>query len=316
MAHVSSGTRGSPGKARRFAVVLVTATLVLACHPKLPVQTHPPPAQWPHTVEHVIIVTIDGLRADEVGEEYTPNLQRMIDEGASTLSAQTVYPSLTLPAHTSLVTGLTPDQHHIRWNSYKPEMGDLTAATIFDVARENGMTTAFLSGKEKLRHIVQPDDVDLCSIEKRTDRAVMDEALGHLHSQRPNLMLVHLPDVDRAGHFAGWTSGRQRQTLKEADRLVGRLLESIEALEMGFSTVVIVAADHGGQDRHHKNIKDTDIVTIPWIVWGDSIEPRKLSPVSITATANTALRLLGIAPPRDWIAREVEAVPAGPSVAP
>jgi len=258
----------------------------------------------------VLIVTIDGMRADEVGEELTPNLLRMIDEGASTLQAQTVVPSLTLPAHSSLVTGLTPEHHHIWWNSYRPEMGDLTAETIFDIARQNGMTTAFLSGKEKLRHIVQPDDVDLCSIEKRPDGAVMDEALKYLYSKQPNLMLIHLPDVDRMGHFAGWASGRQRQALKEADRLVGRLLDAIENLEIRYSTVVVVVADHGGQDRHHKNTKDTDVITVPWIVWGDSIEPRAVAPVSITATANTALRLLGIDPPRDWIAREVEATPA------
>ena len=96
----------------------------------------------------------------------------------------------------------------------------------------------------------------------------------------------------------------------EADRHVGRLLDAIENLEIGFSTVVIVAADHGGEDRHHKNIKDTDVINVAWIVWGNSIEPREIAPVSITATANTALRLLGIAPPRDWIAREVEATPA------
>ena len=150
---------------------------------------------------------------------------------------------------------------------------------------------------------------------KRSDGEVMEEALEHLYSQRPNLMFVHLPDVDRAGHFAGWTSGRQRQTLQEADRLVGRLVEAIETLEIRYSTVLIVTADHGGQDRHHKNIKDTDVVNVPWIVWGDSIEPRMISPVSITATANTTLRLLGIDPPRDWIAREVEATPSAPPAA-
>jgi arylsulfatase A-like enzyme len=295
---------------RTAAIVLLSGALALACHPKLPVQTFPPPVHWPHTVEHVILVTVDGMRADEIGEELTPNLYRMINEGAWTLQGRTVVPSLTLPAHASLVTGLTPARHNIVWNSYKPEMGDLTAETIFDIARQNGLTTAFVSGKEKLRHIAQPDDVDLFSIEKRPDRAVMDEAIDHLYTVRPNLMLIHLPDVDRMGHFAGWTSGRQRQTLKEADRHVGRLLDAIENLEIRYSTVVIVAADHGGQDRHHKNVKDTDVITIPWIVWGDSIEPREIFPVSITATANTVLRLLGIDPPRDWIAREVEATPA------
>jgi predicted AlkP superfamily pyrophosphatase or phosphodiesterase len=306
MGQPSFGARESIG---RLGIVLLSGALAVTCHPKVPIQTFPPPAQWPHTVEHVIIVTIDGMRSDEIGEELTPNLSRMIGEGAWTLQAQTVVPSLTLPAHSSMVTGLTPARHNVVWNNYKPEMGDLTAETIFDIARQNGKTTAFVAGKEKLRHIVQPDDVDLWSIEKRSDRAVMDVALDLLYSERPNLMLIHLPDVDRMGHFAGWTSGRQRQTLTEADRHVGRLLDTIENLEIRYSTVVIVAADHGGEDRHHKNIKDTDIVNVAWIVWGDSIEPREISPVSITATANTALRLLGVAPPRNWIAREVEATP-------
>jgi arylsulfatase A-like enzyme len=239
----------------------------------------------------------------------------MVREGAATLSAQTVVPSLTLPAHCSLVTGLTPNRHHIMWNSYRPEMANLGATTIFDVARENGLTTAFVSGKEKLRHVVQPDDVDYCSIEKRADGAVMSDALDYFYDHRPNLIFVHLPDVDRYGHFAGWTSGRQRQALQEADRLVGRILDAIENLEIRHSTVVIATADHGGDGRHHNNVKDSDNRTVPWIVWGGSIEPTTLPPVAITATANTVLRLLGLDLPGEWVTREAASAPPSSSAA-
>jgi len=277
--------------------------------PKRAVLTHPPPLEWPGTVEHVVIVSIDGLAADEVGEDFTPVLMKMIAEGASTVAAQTVTPSLTLPAHTSMVTGLTPDQHRIKWNSYRPSLGNLLATTIFDVARDNGLTTAVFAGKDKLKHIVQKDDVDLWSIEKRNDREIMKEAIRHLHGDSPNLMLIHLPDVDRAGHFAGWKSGMQLGVVREADRLVGSLLDAIEVLEMRAKTAVIVTADHGGQGRHHSS-NDTDVRTVPWIVWGDSIAPRPLAPVSITATASTALRLLGIEIPGDWVVRDGASPPS------
>ena len=198
MTRVRCGPRFMLSLALVSCVVTLTA-LAPACNPKRPVITYPPPARWPGTIEHVIIVTIDGLRADEVGAEITPTLQRMIDEGVSTLAAQTVRPSLTLPAHASIVTGRTPDQHHVKWNSYRPDRGNLSAKTIFDVARENGMTTAVFAGKDKLKHIVQKGDVNACTIEQRNDRDVIREAIRYFHNEQPNLMLVHLPGVDRAG---------------------------------------------------------------------------------------------------------------------
>jgi predicted AlkP superfamily pyrophosphatase or phosphodiesterase len=308
--------RGRPAILSAMLVCIVTvAVLAQACNPKRPVTTHPPPSAWPGTVDHVIIVTIDGLRSDEVGEELTPTLQKMIDEGASTLAAQTVKPSLTLPAHTSMVTGLTPDQHHIKWNSYRPEYGDLSAESIFDIARKNGLKTAVFAGKDKLKHIVQKDDVDACTIESRNDRDVLREAIQYLHLEQPNLMLVHLPGVDRAGHFAGWTSDKQRAVIREVDSMVGWLLDAIETLELQASTVVIVTSDHGGQGRHHV-AKDHDNQTVPWIVWGGPIEPARIAPVSITATANTTLRLLGIELPDDWADREAASAPLAPATSP
>ena len=52
---------------------------------------------------HVIIIIVDGLRPDLITAERTPTLQRLVDEGASTLDAKTVRPSITLPAITSMI---------------------------------------------------------------------------------------------------------------------------------------------------------------------------------------------------------------------
>ena len=102
----------------------------------------------------------------------------------------------------------------------------VTADTVFDVARRNGMTTAFVSGKQKLQHIVQPDDVDLCSIKRRSDSAVMEEALGHLD----DAVQVHLPLARQAAHEVELHSREpvlERPTTTLVEIVVGDLLADL-----------------------------------------------------------------------------------------
>ena len=51
--------------------------------------------------EHVVVVSVDGLRADLVDRTPTPNPDLMIRTGARARAARTVMPAVTLPAHAS-----------------------------------------------------------------------------------------------------------------------------------------------------------------------------------------------------------------------
>jgi len=78
------------------------------------------PATAPALPQHVLIVTIDTLRADHLGcygDEHiaTPNVDRLAREGAIALEA-TVPAPITRPSHVSIFTGLYPAQHGIRDN--------------------------------------------------------------------------------------------------------------------------------------------------------------------------------------------------------
>ena len=64
-----------------------------------------------HGVRRVIIVVLDGLRADAVHLFPLPNMARLAELGAATFTARTVTPSVTAAAMTSLFTGVTPDVH-------------------------------------------------------------------------------------------------------------------------------------------------------------------------------------------------------------
>ena len=58
--------------------------------------------------QHVVVISIDGLRPDAIAASGAANLQRMMREGAYSLQARTIMPSRTLPSHTSMLTGVTP----------------------------------------------------------------------------------------------------------------------------------------------------------------------------------------------------------------
>src|SRR5882672_9857166 len=63
---------------------------------------------------HVILVSVDGLAAFYLEEPQAdmPTLRRLAQEGARA-RVRTVFPSMTWPAHTTIVTGVAPARHGV-----------------------------------------------------------------------------------------------------------------------------------------------------------------------------------------------------------
>jgi len=276
--------------------LLIVWLLSMGCsESRKPVELHPAPRELARA-DHVVIVVVDGLRADCIAPSVMPDLHRRLrEEAAYTLDAQTVRPGKTLPAHTSLVTGLTPEEHGVDWNNYRPELPPIDATTIFDVAHRAGRRTAIFAGKAKLLLIAPPDALDRRSIAERDDFEVLAEALQYIVEEQPQLTLIHLPDIDRIGHRTGWMRETQLAALRELDRRLAQLFAHLNELRRSGSWALILTADHGGAGFFHggKSLEET---TIPWMVWGDGVEPRELQPLSIRETAPTTLRILELAP--------------------
>jgi predicted AlkP superfamily pyrophosphatase or phosphodiesterase len=104
-------------------------------------------------VEHVVIVSIDGLRPDfYLGDYETPTLKTMMREGVYAREAESVFPSSTYPAHASILTGVRPWKHGIGANTQWGENGstrdwhwfakDLKSRTLWDAGREKGRKVA------------------------------------------------------------------------------------------------------------------------------------------------------------------------------
>ncbi|MCS7089164.1 MAG: alkaline phosphatase family protein [Verrucomicrobiota bacterium] len=274
-------------------------------------------------VPHVVIISMDGAAPWVVRHTPMPVVHQLFREGAATWDAETTRPTVTLPSHTSMLTGVGPARHGITWNDWRPTNGVVQVPTIFAAAKQTGLTTAMFVGKKKLLHLLQPGTVDHFDYagrawsaappaapgpfnEARLDhdgqpvtqaRAVARRAADFLQQRKPNLCFIHLGDPDVVGHKYGWGSPEQRRSLQDVDAAVEEILRSLRQAGLRSRTVVLITADHGGQGKGHSAGTLEDL-KIPWIAWGFGVRSgHRLSSVIHTCdTAATALWLLEAAP--------------------
>jgi arylsulfatase A-like enzyme len=301
--------------------LLAASTSGCAAHYVVAARDDAPKASMPQVsvTRHVVLVSIDGLRPDAIETYDTPTLRRLMREGSYSLEASTVMPSKTLPSHTSMLTGESPERHRVLWNNVATADAEIIELpTIFSVARANGYRTAAFFSKAKFSPLQRPGTLDYSQSPGgwwgrwSSDRTIGDIE-DYLQDARPNVLFVHLSDPDRAGHDSGWMSEDYGAAVTETDVALGRLLEAFDAGFGAGNYSVIVTADHGGHDRGHGTDDPRD-VTIPWIAWGRGVLASHLTnaTISTTDTASSVLWLLGLAEPTEWLGTPVLAAFGAP----
>jgi predicted AlkP superfamily pyrophosphatase or phosphodiesterase len=266
-----------------------------------------PPRPVPR-IQRVFIVSIDGLRPDLALRADTPTLHQMLKDASFTFWARTTAESVTLPSHTSMLTGVVPIRHEIQWNRDLPLEHPVYPSfpTLFELAHAAGYTTAMAAGKSKFIALAKPGTLDWSFIPTTStseDDLVTAHALEILQDHQPQVMFVHLPSVDNVGHAAGWATEKQLAAIANADHCVGQLLAKLDELNVRSATMVIITSDHGGAGLSH-GPDDPRSRHIPWIVQGPGI--RKNIDLTIYApltvdtedTFCTACYVLGIHPTR------------------
>jgi arylsulfatase A-like enzyme len=277
-------------------VLAVPALLGLACGgPGATLPTAAPiPVAVPTPVPSpkVVILSVDGLRADVFQQADIPNVRGLARRGAYTAREQSVIPPVTLPSHASMLSGVDPSVHKLLWDDYRPEKGYLTVPTIFTVAKASGLRTVMVVGKEKFKHLSAPGTVDTFILAAGGDDDVANEAIVQVQAGF-DLMFVHFPDVDLAGHAQGWLSPAYMAKVGVADQAIGRLLAVLPP-----ETTVIFTSDHGGRGNTHGYDIPEDM-TVPWVIAGPRVRPgcELTSRVKQTDTAATALYVLGLSLP-------------------
>ena len=238
----------------------------------------PDTAKAPASPPNVLLITVDTLRADRLGcygyeHAHTPHTDRFADEGVRIEHAIAPTP-LTLPSHTSILTGLEPPAHSVRGNGVfrVPD----SVQTLAEILKAEGyQTQAFVSADVLHRRFNLDQGFDgydddlsgeakdaLTQMQERSGEQTMDRVLRWLDkrtepaSASPFFLWVHLFDP-HAPYEPPEADAKLAATpydgeIASADRQVGRLVKALEPNGVLDDTILVFTSDHGENLGEHQ----------------------------------------------------------------
>ncbi|NP_001012484.2 ectonucleotide pyrophosphatase/phosphodiesterase family member 7 precursor [Rattus norvegicus] len=243
------------------AVLLSVALVILpACVTGGPVQR-----QQRHKL---LLVSFDGFRWNYDQDVETPNLDSMAQEGVKARYMTPAFVTMTSPCHFTLVTGKYIENHGVVHNMfynttnkvrlpYHATLGiqrwwDNGSIPIWITAQRQGLKTGSffypggnvtyqgeavtMSRKEGVLH----------NYKNETEwRANVDTVMKWFTEEDVSLVTLYFGEPDSTGHKYGPESQERKDMVKQVDRTVGYLRDSIKRHHLTDSLNLIITSDHG-----------------------------------------------------------------------
>lgn len=221
-----------------------------------------------------ILISLDGFRADFLYRGLTPTLSKFIEEGVSPKYMLPSFPSVTFPNHYTMATGLYPEAHGVVGNSfwdpklqkefyYTDPKRSLQASwwggePLWQTAERQNVRVAvhMWPGSEVRDALFEPAYVDKYNgsevLSNKIDRIMglldlpgPEDIDANMEQPRPQLIAAYVPNVDSDGHEFGPNSTEIRQTISDADTMLGGILKGLQVRNLTDIVNVVVVSDHG-----------------------------------------------------------------------
>lgn len=224
-------------------------------------------------ISTVILVSMDGFRADYWEKVETPRFHELMKYGVLASNLKPVFPSVTFVNHYSIVTGLYAEHHGIVNNTMwdpntgrKFEISDTKEVNrsewwqgepIWVTAEKQGVKTAsmFWVGSSAEIGGYRPTywfNYDASFARSKRVQQVL-EWLDYPKDKKPNFITLYFEDVDEAGHAYGPDSDQVKRTIKDLDSSLGELWDGIKARGLQDKVAMILVSDHGMAKVEKKN---------------------------------------------------------------
>lgn len=239
---------------------------------------------------HVVVITIDGFRPNFYLEDKwsAPNLKAMKENGAHAYGVNSVFPSITYPSHTTIVTGVQPAKHGIFYNALFEKDAEtkgqiywhfdqITSPTLWEVTQNAGLKAASVNwpvsvgaptvfnisdvgakGQKVMEDSTNPPGISTLIKEKLLDNApsikigidknVANIAAWVIKTEKPHFMTVHLLGMDHEQHLHGRNGPEVEQAIIRADSAIGIIRKALGEAGIAENTLLIVTGDHGFYD--------------------------------------------------------------------
>ncbi len=266
----------------------------------------------------VILISIDGLRADYLTSENTPNLVELANQGVRAEYLEPVFPSKTFPNHYSIITGLYPANHGIINNSmYDPDLG------FFRLSDREVLSKTAWWGGEPLWITVQKhghtsatyfwpgSDADSIQGFQPTYWMEYNHSLPHparidstvaaiTRTPRPALITTYFSIVDTQGHRYGPDSDEIRTALRDVDAQIGDLIARLKEAGLYEHINLVVLGDHGMAATSKDRVTILDDYIDPEDVWVVSLDAMGFLNVKDSTQSETLLDQLNEMPHARW----------------
>jgi len=226
-----------------------------------------PPQEQLGPVANVLLVSIDTLRADYLGAYgaelgASPRTDALAERSAVFRHAVSSNP-ITLPAHSTLLTGVHPTRHEVHDNTtYRLSESNVTLAELL---RPHGFRTAAIIGAQVLderfglaQGFDQYDDDfgqtrgEEFHFVERSAEEVTERAVAFLRREAKErfFLFVHYYDPHQdwsapAEYALRFPDNGYAAEVAYTDAQLGILIDSLDELGLANSTLVVVTADHG-----------------------------------------------------------------------
>lgn len=211
----------------------------------------------------IILLSIDGMRADYLDKYKPPTLTRIAKQGVKARWLIPSFPTKTFPNHYTIATGLYPAHHGIVENniwdfgttfslSKREEVQNSRwwlGEPIWVTAEMQGLKAGafFFPGTETTIKGWRPTfwkDYD----GKIPNEQRVDTVLGWLdlpYNERPRVFTMYFSDLDDAGHANGPDAPETRDAMLSVDRNIERLVDGLRKRGIEKKINLVIVSDHG-----------------------------------------------------------------------
>ena len=211
----------------------------------------------------VLVVILDGLGYHQYEHALTEGYLPFLAEQPQPERASSVFQPVTNAGISAILTGETPDVNGV----YSRRQRTLNVPDIFNAAEHLGRSALYLAGD---RQIIA------ASLEQRfhfdqtgsgsSDDDIVSSALEHITGpETADLVVLHIKDIDRAGHSYGDLAEETLIKISEMDEYLRQLREA-------WSGTIVMTADHGmhstSDGGDHGMFCVEDMIVPYWILEG------------------------------------------------
>ena len=226
-------------------------------------------------IKKVLIIGIDGCRADALELANTPVLDNLIQNGIYSPDALNDDITVSGPGWSAILCGVWSDKHLSIDNSFN-NTDYFNFPPIFKYAEDfdDNLNTVSICNWNPINDNIVQNYSDF-KLNVSSDYDVSSEASTYITNNDPDLIFLHFDDVDHAGHNYGFSPNITEYitSIEAVDDLLDPVMQAIYQRPnyLNEDWIILVTSDHGGVGTSHggTSIEHENVVVI---VSGDNIQ--------------------------------------------